>query len=124
MKYLAIIAFSFSLVSCASNPTAQSSTPFIQITDISSEGIFGKQLTLDNNYIVLNEDGSVNGVWANGPAAGTWEMRNGLWCRVYTKFAVADFVNNEDCQLFERSGDTIRATRDGGSGSSYLLAIK
>jgi hypothetical protein len=124
MKSILVVLFCFSLAACGSNPTKQESVEFVQITDMASEGIFGKRLTLEDNYIVLNENGSVNGVWAGGAAVGTWEMREGFWCRTYTEFAVADFINDEDCHLLERSGNTIRGSRNRGSGASYLLNIK
>ncbi len=123
MKFLLAVVVSLTLAACASNPADTDATPFVQVTDIASEGIFGKRLKLDDNYIVLSEDGTVNGMWAGGPAVGTWEMRDGLWCRTYTEFSLPDFVNDEKCHSWKRKGDTIKAKRDNGSGSTYTLTI-
>jgi len=99
-------------------------TNFVQITDIASEGIFGLRLSLDENFIILNNDGTVNGIWNNSPAIGTWYMSDGFWCRTYTDFNPSDFAGMEQCHLWERSGNEITGTRDRGTGTTYSLSIE
>lgn len=96
---------------------------FVQITDLSQENIFGKQLQQDANFIILNSDGNLTGTWGDEPVVGTWEMRDGFWCRTYSEFYLSEFSNVEECHLWERNGNRIRATRDSGNGTTYPLTI-
>lgn len=71
----------------------------------------------DGSYDVVRADGSFGG----GEFAGTWEMRDGFWCRALTKGAQGSRV--EDCQLLQGDGTTFTATRQKGQGSSYSFTL-
>jgi len=106
-------------------------TAFTQITEATINTVFDKQLFFFDegnnvqtaNFIVVRENGTFDGTWESEPIAGTWEMRDGNWCRILTAFFNADRLNSEDCQLWERSGIRIRGTRDGGAGVSFIYNI-
>ena len=100
-------------------------TNFVQITDIASEEIFGQRLSWDENFIILNNDGTLNGTWNDSPAIGDWYMSDdGLWCRTYSEFNPSDFAGIEACHLWERSGSEIKGTREQGTGTTYFLTIE
>lgn len=98
---------------------------YIQITDFPSEDIFERQLiTVDGNFLVLSEGGTISGNWGESNVAGEWESRDGLWCREYSEFFIDSFVGVEECQLWERSGNVIRGIRDEGNGTSFFFSIQ
>jgi len=102
---------------------------FVQITDETISAFFDKQLFLFNgeslteNFIVVRDGGSFDGTWNDAPIAGTWEMRDGYWCRVITEFFNPDRLGSEDCQLWELNENRIRGTRDRGTGASFVYNI-
>ena len=100
-----------------------SMSPLVKMSDFASEDIFNRQLIAfgGNNFIVLGEDGSISGTWADSPVVGVWELRDGLWCRTYSEFAFDSIVGVEDCQQWERNGNIIRGVRSGEG--SYTLTV-
>lgn len=96
-----------------------------QITSDNIDTLFDKNLfshngtELEDNFIVVRSDSSFDGTWNDAPIAGTWEMRNGFWCRILTQFFNPDSTGTEDCQLWTRTGDVITGTRDMGNGTSF-----
>ncbi len=119
---------------CANGPSTNGSDemPAVRITSDSITGLFDKKLFFidgdgneqRNNYFVLRDGGSADGVWNNGPLVATWEMRDDYWCRILIEFHNADSIGSEDCQLWEQqSGDVIRVTRDRGAGNSWMQGI-
>jgi hypothetical protein len=100
-----------------------------QITATTINLIFDKQLFLfdgeiqTENFIIVRSDGTFDGTWEDAPIAGTWEMRDGYWCRFLTEFFNPAAVGSEDCQLWELRGNQIRGTRDRGMGNSFIYNI-
>lgn len=94
-----------------------------QFTSEDANSLVGKQLQLDENFLVLSADGTLSGTWGDGPLVGMWERRDGLWCRTYTEFYLPDFVDVEECHLWERNGNDVYAIRDSGKGKAYRLKI-
>ena len=96
---------------------------FTQVTPAEIAGLTGKRLELDGNHIILDENGTVTGEWSGSPVVGTWEMRDGLWCREYSEFNPASFVGVDECHLWAIDGNTIKAARDSGKGRKYEFKI-
>lgn len=114
-------------VGCGATPDGisnNSDTGYTQVTETEISNYFGRKFSLDGNHIVLNEGGTFDGTWKSEPIEGTWEMKDGYWCRVLTVFFDAPKKGIEDCQLWEAKGDTVRGTRDRGKGISFIYAVK
>lgn len=99
-------------------------TDFTQVTRQEIDSLIGKKLQLDQNHIVLNSNGAVTGTWSDSPVAGTWQIKDGLWCRQYSQFNPAKFIGTEECHLWEVTDNKIIATRDSGNGSAYEYTIE
>lgn len=94
-----------------------------QVTAETINQLFGKQLFLENNFIVVRNNGTFDGTWSDEPIAGTYEMRDGYFCRILTQFFDTERTNIEDCQLWERDATTVKGTRDRGTGASWVYTI-
>lgn len=103
---------------CAPEPVA----PRVGFTPLTDQGAFeaaivGKRLAIENtsspSFLVVNADGTMEGVYEGTAYAGNWQWRDGYFCRTGT----VGFVLPENCQLWEISGDRARSTRDRGQGS-------
>jgi len=125
IKIAALLIVSSTLISACQqapkNAPSASQDNFAPVTESDLSSLAGKKLTLDNNFVVLSEDGAITGTWSNSPVVGTWEMKEGLWCRTYSVFFTSSLVGDEECHLWERDGNMIKGTRKGGKGTSYLL---
>ncbi|MGX9856267.1 hypothetical protein ACR03S_12605 [Limimaricola variabilis] len=79
--------------------------------------IVGKRLTIEDtsspSFLVVNAEGTMEGVYEGTAYAGTWQWRDGYFCRTGT----FGFELPENCQLWEISGDRARSIRDRGQGS-------
>jgi len=125
LKIAALLIVSSTLISACQQAPKNAQTAiqgnFTAVTESDLSSLAGKKLTLENNFVILSEDGSIEGTWSDSPVVGTWEMKEGLWCRTYSEFFTSDLVGDEECHLWERDGNMIKGTREGGKGTSYLL---
>lgn len=113
------------LSACQSNPPErESNTGFKRISISAMGGLIGKKIKLDNNYIVLDDNGTFAGSWSGKTIKGVWAMRDNYWCRTLTEFFQADRLGEEDCQLWEISGNKLRGTRNKGSGNSFIYTVE
>lgn len=127
MKHIAVIlATSLAMLSAAcQHPTGpHSDQNYTRITEENIAIVIGKRLELNGNHIVISDDGTFAGTWNNAPIAGTWEMRDDFWCRVLTEFFDTSREGIEDCHLIENAGNSVRGTRDRGTGNSYIYQLK
>lgn len=69
----------------------------------------------------LNSDGSIDGDIGKGPAVGTWEFKDGYWCREFTSGVGK---GTYDCQTIELAGNLGRFTRNRGNGDAGVFALK
>ncbi len=84
--------------------------------------ITGKTLKFgDSDFVVINANGTLSGEFAGVETLGTWEVRDGYWCRELS--AGPRGPSPEDCQLFVRSGKTLNITRERGEGASFVYII-
>ncbi len=103
---------------------------YVQITSESISELFDKSLflfngeELEDDFIIVRNDGTFDGTWNEAPIAGSWEMRDNFFCRVLTVFFDQSRTGTEDCQLWEIKDDSVRGTRDMGNGSSFIYKIR
>jgi len=123
---ISVAIFTLLLAACQQMPIAKDSESFTQVTEAELPNHMGKKWDLNGDYIVVAEDGTFDGTWKNQPIAGTWEMKDGYWCRVLTVFFEPERTGSEDCQLIEanQTGDKLRGTRNRGKGISFVYAVK
>ncbi len=127
LKSVSLVALISLLVACQQVPTQETpSKPngYSRVTSDILPSLFGKKLTLDENYLSLAADGSFSGSWNDAPMAGTWKMENDYFCRTLTQFFKPENTGSEDCQLWEIKGDNVRGTRDKGNGGSFVYTIQ
>ena len=75
--------------------------------------ILDRRLEFGAGHTVLVSDGSLGGVVADRALTGTWEMRDGFFCRTIT----SGHGEAVDCQVYVLDGNTLTVTRDEGAGS-------
>jgi len=78
---------------------------------------------LSENFITVRADGTFDGTWEGEPIAATWEIRDDFFCRTLTEFFIESRTGEEDCQLWEKMGDTITAARDRGMDGSFMYTL-
>ena len=84
--------------------------------------ITGRTLTHQpGQTVVISADGTLSGTWDGKPLAGTYEMRDGYFCRVLSKGP--NGPSPEDCQLFVLEGNTLTGTRNRGEGATFTYTL-
>ncbi|WP_342075381.1 hypothetical protein [Yoonia sp. SS1-5] len=84
--------------------------------------LVGKTLRLnETDFAVMNADGTLSGMFSGADTRGTWQVKDGFWCRTLT--AGPRGPSPEDCQVWERSGDTLTIRRNRGQGASFQYTI-
>ncbi|RED11252.1 hypothetical protein [Pontivivens insulae] len=126
---LSLSAATLLLAACA----AETSNDEMPMTEETSMGVtiatqedlqalVGKSLSFgEGRAFTINADGTLAGDWAGTPLAGTYEMRDGYWCRTLT--AGPSGPSPEDCQLVVLDGDQATFTRDRGAGSPLVYTV-
>ena len=106
------------LSACASTQGIESGTiatsNYTRVTTDEMQSYIDKKLTLKGNHFVISEDGTFSGNWNGSGISGTWEFKDGYWCR--------DMPSSKtpyDCQLWESDGDKLRVTRNKGKGERF-----
>jgi len=75
----------------------------------------------NGNYSVVHSDGTVTGEFGGNSLTGTWEMRDGYWCRTITLANIN--APPTDCQILQGDGTNFTVTREKGKGrtTDYTL---
>lgn len=83
----------------------------------------GRDLRIGLLGITLNvkADGTITGDAMGWPVTGSWEWKDGFFCREMDWSGTPIAFN---CQLVERSGDDMRFTIDKGAGDSARFALR
>jgi hypothetical protein len=69
--------------------------------------------------VTLQEDGRVTGQTQNGEAiVGTWDVRNGRYCRTLT---APESLASTNCQDVEFDGNNVHFIRDDGTSSTFVM---
>ncbi len=103
---------------------AQQSEPAEPLRLISEEAEFtalfvDKPFTKDGRTFAINSDGTVGGDLDGQTPVGTWEWKDGTYCRAFT-LGSRDFPYA--CQKVEVSGNTANFTRpDGQTSNGWTL---
>lgn len=88
------------------------------------ESVVGRELRLRllGIQLVVHEDGEITGNALGWPVVGTWQWKNGYFCREMDWSGTAVPYN---CQLVEKVSDTeVRFTVDEGKGDSAVFRIR
>ena len=103
-----------------SNPV-NAADNFVRISDGNkfNQLVVGRKLYLDENYVVVNKNGSLKGKFGGKTLKGAWEWRDGYWCRTLTTHS-----KDTDCQLWEVNGNQFIVTRDRGKGKGFTYIAK
>lgn len=121
MLLVAVVGLAACETTTQVDTTAQVSA--IQLaTQSDMSAITGKTLTfaMDQSF-VISDDGTLKGSWNGEPLIGTYEMKDGFFCR--TLSAGPRGPSPEDCQLFKLNGTSVSATRDRGNGGSFTYTV-
>jgi|GEM_PF-2594870 len=102
---------------CASLRKANESARIDTKEKLLSE-IAGKKLILEGNWVVVNANGTLEGIFGEKPVKGTWEMKDGYWCRTLQSPA-----QNSDCQIYRLTPNGLIVTRNKGKGKSATYQV-
>jgi hypothetical protein len=107
-------------------PTETAMTSQMSMRQISTQSdmsaIIGKTLTFGpRQSFVISDNGTLRGSWDDMPLIGTYEMRDGFFCR--TLSAGPSGPSPEDCQLLILDGANLMGTRDRGNGASFTYTV-
>lgn len=84
--------------------------------------VVGRTLTLGpRQSFVIASDGTLNGSWDGRPLVGTYQMRDGFFCRTLSQGP--NGPSPEDCQLLILDGNTLKGTRNRGTGTSFTYTV-
>lgn len=76
----------------------------VQVEPLTVAAVSGKTVTAGNTSIYVNPNGTLSGSGPAGAIAGTWEIKNGQWCRAIT--APRAWVNTQ-CQNAKLNGNIL-----------------
>ena len=80
--------------------------------------VVGRRLTLGDNHVTANPDGTLVGEFNDAPLLGTWEFRDGRFCRTLTQHATQ--AATSECQNMALNADgSIDVTQAGGRSFTY-----
>lgn len=114
-----------SLAACQTTG-AQTDQPVDSATRLATQSdigaIAGKTLTLEpGKSYVISAEGKINGSWDGSPLVGTYEMKNGFFCRTLSQGPRGP--SPEDCQVLTLDGNVLSGTRNRGEGASFKLTV-
>ncbi len=124
-KVIGIALISLGLAACETTGPQQSASSNAGMrlaTQADISAIDGKTLTLESGKsYVVSSAGTINGSWGGSPLVGTYQMKEGFFCRVLTEGP--NGPSPEDCQILVLNGDTLTGTRNRGAGASFRLSV-
>jgi len=124
-KFALLCVASLGLAACQTNVDGMASAPadgmrLASQSDLNA--IVGRTITFaPGQSFVISGNGTLNGSWDGAPLVGTYEMRDGFFCRTLSQGPRGP--SPEDCQLFILDGNTISVTRDRGTGGSFDYTV-
>ncbi len=69
--------------------------------------------------VTLHDDGRITGNTHNGDAiTGTWDVRNGRYCRTIT---APESLASTNCQDVEFDGNNVHFIKDDGTSSTFVM---
>lgn len=116
ISFAAVLLLAACQVSGTDTVSGQLTTPadFAQIT--------GKKLNLnENDFAVLNADGTLTGTFSGADTRGTWTVKDGFWCRELT--AGPRGPSPEDCQIWSLDGNVVSVRRNRGEGAAFQYTM-
>lgn len=117
-----LVALSLAGCTGTSEPMSLATVPGQMTTEAEFAALAGRRLeTGEADFVVLNADGTLTGVYGGIETLGTWELRDGYFCRVVTTGPAGAMA--EDCQLFVRDGNQLTISRDKGAGKAAVYTI-
>ena len=82
----------------------------------------GRTISLDQGQsFIISENGTLDGSWDGKPLVGTYEMRDGFFCRTLSQGPRGP--SPEDCQLLVLDGNSLTGSRDRGNGDSFTYTV-
>ncbi len=123
-----LILVAVALAACQQTPAvtkAPSDDGYTRISTVQElSPLLGKRLNfVDGQYAQVNADGSLVGFFGGQALTGTWEMKDGYWCRTLLTGPERAMQTPYDCQLWESKGNKLRGTRDRGNGGSFEYTV-
>ena len=121
MKRLFILV-GFVLAGCQTGQVTETAGAARLSTPADFATLYGQRLTFgDSDFVTINANGTLSGNFSGVETLGTWEVRDGFWCRELS--AGPRGPAPEDCQLFVRDGNALNITRERGNGASFVYMI-
>ncbi len=118
LNRFAAIALSISAVTVGAAVYAQDFKPIKTEAEF-QKLVVGKRMYLDENYVTVKKNGSVEGKFGGKQLKGAWEWRDEYWCRTLTTHS-----KNTDCQTWSVSGNQFRVARDRGKGKAFTYVAR
>jgi len=84
----------------------------VQMEPLTVAAVSGKTVTAGDTTIYVNPNGTLSGTGPAGSIAGTWEIRNGQWCRAIT--APQAWVGTQ-CQDAQLTGNNLTLSNAAGT---------
>lgn len=106
------------LAACADTVLPVTHGPVTTAEDFRATAV-GKTISNSTTSVRINKNGTLTGITNGTEIAGTWEFRDGAWCRTITSPA----PSAEDCQLWRVDGSTVTIKRDRGKGSTLRFVV-
>lgn len=121
MKYFAALAF-VAISACQMTDDAGETAGMRLATQSDLNAIVGKTITFEpGQSFVISSNGTLNGSWDGAPLTGTYQMRDGFFCRTLSQGPRGP--SPEDCQLMVLDGNALAVTRDRGNGGSFTYTV-
>ncbi len=119
IAFIAILAIM--LAGCGSIPMLQPRS--VVTNEQALSPLYGKKLTMDCGYTIINNDGTLIGEFNKVQISGTWKFEENLWCRTITEGPDYILKNAYDCQPLEMSKSRLYGVLNRGAGEAYFYKI-
>lgn len=83
--------------------------------------IAGRKAVADWGWVISQPNGTIVGQVNGDKAAGSWEWKNGFWCRTIN---IGSTGMPYDCQAVFLKGNTVVFIRDNGQGDQVVLNLQ
>jgi hypothetical protein len=99
---------------------AETSPQRIETAETFHSLVFDRALTRFGVLLEVGKDGSITGRVMGAPVTGTWEWRDGYFCRDFKGTGRLGY----DCQTVELRADSLRFRADRGAGETLDLRLR
>ncbi|MDD9724565.1 hypothetical protein PVV74_03755 [Roseovarius sp. SK2] len=117
-KFFAITALGVSMLAL---PASASDFERVETKAEFDRVIVGRKAVASWGWVISQPNGTVVGQVDGEKAAGSWEWKNGFWCRTIS-FGSKDMPH--DCQAVFHKGSTAIFIRDKGQGDQVVLTLQ